>query len=133
MDHVLDASAIVALLEGEEGGDKVRNLISDPAELCYAHAVNLAEVHYHIWRRVDEQAADQAIAQLISDGVLVREDMDDVFWKSISRLKVGGNISIADCVCIALAQRLNAEILTTHHREFDPLVPRGICPITFIR
>jgi hypothetical protein len=27
----------------------------------------------------------------------------------------------------------NGEVITADHREFDPLVPLGLCPIRFIR
>jgi predicted nucleic acid-binding protein len=133
LDYVLDSGAIIAYFDGEPGGDMVANLLADPSHVCYCHAVNLAEVHYHFWRTADEAAADKVMETLRIDGLITREDMDESFWKAISRLKVNGNISIADCFCIALAQRLSAEVVTTDHREFDPLVPLGLCPITFIR
>lgn len=42
-------------------------------------------------------------------------------------------ISIADCFCIALTQRLNGEVVTCDHHEFDAIVPLNLCPIQFIR
>jgi len=133
LDHVLDAGAIIAHLEGEAGGEQVEELMFDPAERCLVHSVNIVEVHYHVTRLAGEPAAAQAISELVSNGVIIRSDLDEAFWESVSRLKVKGNISIADCFCIALAQRLSAEVVTTDHRDFDPLVPLGLCRITFIR
>ena len=124
---------MIAYLEAETGGDIVRGLLEDVDARCYAHAVNVAEVHYHVMRRSDEVTADASIETLIADGIVVREDMDTAFWKSISRLKARGRLSIADCFCIALAQRLSGEVVTTDHHEFDVLVPLGLCPIRFIR
>ena len=51
MNHALDACAILAYLRGETGGEKVAALLSDPAENCYAHTVNLIEVYYDFVRR----------------------------------------------------------------------------------
>ncbi len=133
MDHVLDAGAIIAHLEGQAGGDQVEKLLFDPAEQCLIHAVNIIEVHYHVSRLTDEAKADETIAELVSNGVIIRADLDGPFWKAVSQLKTRGSISLADCFCLALAQRLGAELLTTDHREFEPLVPLGLCPITFIR
>ncbi len=124
---------MIAYLEAERGGDVVKDMLDSPDDSCYAHAVNMAEVHYHVQRRSDEATADKAIDTLIADGVTICEDMDMAFWKSISRLKARGSLSIADCFCIALALRLEGEIVTTDHHEFDALVPLGLCPIQFIR
>ena len=133
MDYVLDAGAAIAYLDAEPGGEVVGSLLLDPANVCFIHSVNLLEAHYHVWRKLDEAAADSVAEILKADGVTIREDMDESFWKSVSWLKVNGNIALADCFCVALAIRLEAEVLTADHRDFDPLVPLGLCPITFIR
>jgi predicted nucleic acid-binding protein len=65
--------------------------------------------------------------------VVERNDIDSLFWRSVGQLKASGRISLADCFCIALAQRVAGEVVTSDHHEFDPLVPRGLCPIRFIR
>jgi PIN domain nuclease of toxin-antitoxin system len=130
---ILDAGPMIAYLNGESGAPVVAALLSDANTVCYAHAVNMAEVYYHFLRIADEPTADQALADLAADGVIVREDMDVAFWKSIAKLKARGRISIADCFCIALASRLGGEVVTTDHHEFDPLVPLGIVAIHFIR
>lgn len=124
---------MIAYLEAEAGGDVVRDILEDADAACYAHAVNMAEVHYHVLRRSDETTADKAIDTLVGDGITICENMDMTFWKSISRLKARGSLSIADCFCIALAQRLGGEIVTTDHHEFEALVPLALCPIRFIR
>jgi PIN domain nuclease of toxin-antitoxin system len=133
MTSILDAGAMIAYLQGENGAETVRRILSDRSTAVMAHAINIAEVHYYFARISDEQTADQAVADLRTDGVLVRSDMDDAFWRDIACLKRRGRISIADCCCIALARRENAEAVTTDHHEFDPLVPLDLCSILFIR
>lgn len=133
MIHVLDASAIIAYLRNEPGEDIVTRLLLNPSEPCYAHAINLCEVYYDFIRRTDEPTARQAIKDLIADGVRERRDFSRKFWQRVGQLKARGGISLADCFCIALAQELSGEVVTSDHKEFDPLVPRGICPIRFIR
>jgi predicted nucleic acid-binding protein len=131
--HILDASALVALANGEPGGAVVDGLLHDPDALCYAHAVNLCEVFYGILRATDETTARQLIRDLYTAGVIERRDLSARFWFRVGRLKARGGISIADCFGIALAQVLGGEIVTSDHHEFDPLVPLGIVPIRFIR
>jgi PIN domain nuclease of toxin-antitoxin system len=130
---VLDASAMLAYLRGENGASIVVTLLNNPEETCYAHAVNLCEVYYDFLRRTDEYIARQAIADLIADGVNERRDMNGRFWRKVGQHKARGRISLADCFCIALAQDLSAELVTTDHHEFDPLLPLGLCLISFIR
>jgi PIN domain nuclease of toxin-antitoxin system len=133
LNHIVDACAMLAYLKGEDGAHVVDALLLDPAERCFAHSVNLCEVYYYFLRRSDEKTARQAVADLYADGVIERKDMSRRFWQRVGEHKARGRISLADCFCIALAQHLSAELVTTDHHEFDPLVPLGLCPIHFIR
>lgn len=133
MNHTLDACAMLAYLQSESGYQVVKALLDSPTENCYAHVINLIEVYYNFLRLADEQTAENAINDLIADGVVVCYDMDADFWKRVAKLKGRGRISIADCFCIALAQRLGGAVVTTDHHEFDALVPLNIVPINFIR
>jgi predicted nucleic acid-binding protein len=131
--NVLDTSAMLAYVNGEVGGDVVDALLRDPNAVCYAHAVNLCEAYYLALRASDECTARQLIADLYADGVIPRRDMSREFWFSVGRLKSRGSISLADCFGVALAQHHSGQVVTADHKEFDPLVPLGICPILFIR
>lgn len=134
MIYVLDSGAMIAYLRNESGGPVVDRILTDTAHLCYAHAVNLCEVYYDFLRSSNESDARGAMSDLFAAGVLPREDMDAALWQTAGHLKVDpGKISLADCFCLALAQRLGGIVLSTDHHEFDPLVPLGICTIQFIR
>jgi PIN domain nuclease of toxin-antitoxin system len=69
MNHVLDACAMLAYLRGENGAAVVASSLSNPTIICYAHAINLAEVYYDFMRQGNEQIARQAIAVLVADGL----------------------------------------------------------------
>ena len=133
MAAVLDACAMIAYLRGEPGADVVASILSNPANVCYAHAVNLAEVYYYFLNMADQTRAENAIRDLATDYVHFRDDMDPTFWKSVASLKAAHGIALGDCFCLALAQRIGGEIVTSDHGEFDPLVSLGLCPINFIR
>ena len=133
MNYALDASAMVAYLEGEPGANVVAALLSDPKAVCYAHSINLCEVFYQALRRSSLKDAQAAIAILFADGVIERSDMNRHFWERVGTHKSRGGISLPDCFCITLAQELSGEAVTSDHGEFDPLVPLGIVPIKFIR
>jgi predicted nucleic acid-binding protein len=129
----LDTSAMVAYVNNEPGGVVVETLLDGPDAACFAHAVNFCEVYYGVLRATDERTARRVISDLRAAGVVERRDMSRRFWFAVGRLKSRGGIALADCFCVALAQHLGAQAVTADHREFDPLVPLGICPILFIR
>lgn len=138
LTSVLDACALIAFLQDESRADVVEDALSDPNRAAAVHAFNLCEVYYHFWRQAEsaapgtgQTAAERAEAQIMLAGVRVRSDLDTAFWKEAARLKAAHRISLADCVCIALAARLNAEIFTSDHHEFDPLA--ALFPVVFIR
>src|SRR4051812_45360188 len=116
---------MLAYLTGEDGAVVVDELLGDPAHDCYAHSLNLCEVYYDFVRRADAATADQAVADLKAAGVVERSDLDPEFWRAAGDLKATGRISLADCLCVALAQRLDAHLVTSDHHEFDALVPRN--------
>ena len=134
MIYALDGSALLAFLYDEPGAAMVEGLLLDAGNTCFAHAVNLCEVFYDYYRAGGEVQAQNALARLLAASVLPRADLDPAFWQQVGRHKAMYRpIAIADCFCIALAQRLGGEVVTSDHREFDPLVPLGLCPIRFIR
>ncbi|HEU0012178.1 MAG TPA: PIN domain-containing protein [Longimicrobium sp.] len=134
MIYILDASALIAYLNGETGSDVVEGLLETPGNTCFAHALNLCEVYYDAYRRSGEAVAERVIADLAADGVIERGDLDPAFWREVGKLKSRvGRISLADACGIALAQRNAAEFVSSDHHELDRIASTSICPILFIR
>lgn len=133
MIYVLDACAMIALLRREQGEDVVWAHLSDPNNTCFAHAINLCEVYYDFHRDAGETAAENAIEDLKALKVVERGDFDEAFWKDAGKLKARGKVSLADCLAIALTNRLGGVLLTSDHHELDAVAAAGVCSITFIR
>ena len=132
MAVILDACAMIAFLRDESGAEKVEDYFRD--EKCLAHAVNVCEVYYDFLRVADEASAKEAVSDMVSLGLEIKEDMDQSFWQEVGRLKaVIKRISLADCFAIALAERFGAPVVTTDHHEFDPIAKMDLCQIVFIR
>lgn len=133
MNLVLDASALIAYLEDEPGAELVEGLLSSLTDVSFVHSINLCEVYYGARREHGEQAAQAAIAELRKTGLSMREDMDEDLWKDAGRFKADyRRISLADCVCAALARRLGGEVVTAD-RDYEPLKDAGVCQVRFIR
>jgi predicted nucleic acid-binding protein len=132
--YVLDGSAMIAYLRREPGWDVVANLLVAGGNTLFAHAVNLCEVYYDAVRTHSEARARTLISDLLAFQIIPREDMDPAFWQDAGRHKASyRRISLADCFCLALARRVAGELVTSDHREFDPIAPLGLCRVSFIR
>lgn len=107
MTSVLDASAILAFLLGENGADAVEGALAEDPR---CGAANWSEVAQRVLSAGRDW--DQARALLASYGVrvepLVREDAE---WAA-RRWRRGEGLSLADRLCLALGERLDANVLT---------------------
>ncbi len=133
MRYVLDASAVIAFLWGEEGADMVEQSLDAGRNHCFMHAVNVCEVYYDMVLRAEESKALEIIERL-KKLISVRVDMDEPFWQQAGSFKASiRRISLADCFCLSLSTRLKAVVLTSDHHEFDRVVSRHGEHIKFIR
>lgn len=130
---VLDASAMLAYLRAEPGGDMVRDFLEDADVPIYAHTINLCEVFYDFVRTDDVIMARSIMRILKADGVAERADIDRALWEDAATLKAGHKMSLADAFGVALTRRLNADFVTADHHELDAVAAAGLCEVTFIR
>jgi PIN domain nuclease of toxin-antitoxin system len=130
---VLDACAIIAFLQDENGADLVES--ASNGESCLAHAVNLCEVYKDCLSRGNSRkVADELLYDLASIGLETLTDMDEEFWKQAAVLKAEvRQVSYADCFALATARRVNGVLFTSDHHEFDQIAARGDYSIRFFR
>jgi predicted nucleic acid-binding protein len=133
MAYVLDACAMIAFLRGEPGAEVVEGLLIERPSRCHAHAINLCEVYYDFLRASDGPTALRAVQDLMTAGVLVREDLAPALWQAAGRFKARHRVSLADAFALALAEAEGAELVTSDHHEFDPLVATQPVRFRFIR
>jgi predicted nucleic acid-binding protein len=101
---------------------------------CVVHVLNICEVYYDCLRRGSTAQADELLDDLSSIGLITRDDIDASLWKTAEGFKANiRRVSLAHCFAIAMTKRLNAELMTSDHHEFDAIDAQGICPINFIR
>lgn len=134
MTYILDASAMIAWLRGEQGADVVDSILLDPSHRCLAHSINLCEVYYDAYRHGGQSIAQSTLRDLESAGIVAREEMSPAFWQAAGALKaMRRRISLADCFAVTLARLEGATFLTSDHHEFDAFAAEGHYQITFIR
>lgn len=113
MTTVLDASALLAFLQGEPGADVVETAM-EHSPVC--SAANWSEIAQKI--HAADRDWDLVKALLMSYGLRVEPVTPADAELAARRWRRGEGRSLADRLCLALGERLDAQILTadTHWR-----------------
>jgi predicted nucleic acid-binding protein len=135
--YVLDASALIAFLTAEEGSILVATLLAQARkgeiELHLA-AINLLEVYYdYLKRGASKKEATEFLDSLYHLPLSVIDRLDRPWLEQAAMLKVTFNISVADSLGLALAQQLQASLVTADHHEFDAIEAAGVARFHWIR
>lgn len=108
MTSVLDASALLAFVQGESGADRVESLLMGTA---HCSSVNWSETA----QKVKAAGGDWPIAAalLLSYGLRVEPATIDDGERAADLWRRGSGLSLADRFCLALGERLAATTWTT--------------------
>jgi ribonuclease VapC len=104
---VVDASALLAFVQDEGGADAVESALADNVR---CGAANWSEVA----QKVLAADRDWALVRALLISYEVRVDpvsIDDAEWAA-RRWKRGEGLSLADRLCLALAERVDTDVLT---------------------
>jgi len=122
MRYIIDACALLAFLNDEEGADKVEDLliqsVTDDVSVSMS-IVNLLEVYYGELR---DKGSD--IAQIVLDmvqhySIKIINTISGQVFQEAARLKAVYRISLADCIGIATATELSGQFVTSDHHELE--------------
>ena len=120
--YVLDACALIALLNREDGGESVREIIEQAkigSSEVYMSIVNLFEVYYGMLRIYDEEVAESLILMVEASPIKVIATITREVLKEAGRLKVAYKMSVADSIAVAEASVSNGILVTSDHHELD--------------
>lgn len=105
--NVFDASALLALLQGERGAARVEQALQDGGA---CGAANWSEIAQKV--RAHGRNWDLSRSLLVSYGIEVEPvTVTDAEWAA-RRWSPGEGLALADRLCMALGDRLDAEIWT---------------------
>ncbi|MCL2765575.1 MAG: PIN domain-containing protein [Treponema sp.] len=136
MNYVLDACALIAFLDDEEGADIIEDLLDKSAAgdvSVYMSIVNLLEVYY-----AELQAKGSAIAQIVLDmvnnySIKIVNTISEQIFKEAARLKTTFKMSLGDCIGIATAIELSGQFVTSDHHEINPVAAKETNLILWFR
>ena len=102
--YVLDACALIALLQEEQGADMVAATINaanyGDAKIIM-NKINLLEVYYDAYRSRGKEQADLMLAEFKKLPVDIVSEITDVIFYEAGRLKALYKISLADSFALA--------------------------------
>ena len=131
--YVLDACALIALFNGEEGKTVLERVFVSGQPIRIA-AVNVLEVAYDAVRRQkDTQAAKEVLDCVEKLGVDIVWTMTSAVLLRAAEFKSQGRISLADSIALALALDSGAKLVAADHHEFDAFEQAGLGIFEWIR
>jgi len=111
---VLDANAVVDLLQDRGGADRVEKLIRQAGEghiQLLISIINWGEVYYVVWRNRGLAAAERVLQQIAELPIQVI-NTDSELTKLAASFRVKYKLPYADCFAAALAQQRKASLAT---------------------
>jgi ribonuclease VapC len=113
MLHVMDASALLAMMQGEKGGDLVNALIEEHE--CVASSVNIAEVGARmVDKGLDPAHLKRTLKEL--DVQTIDFDLEQALLCSGLRASTkSAGLSLGDRACLALTQLMDGCAVTADH------------------
>jgi predicted nucleic acid-binding protein len=134
--YVIDACALIAYLFDEEGSDLFESLLvqarNNEIEMVM-HVINLGEVYYDVVKRNDITTAQETYQDVKQLPIRFDDRISDQLVYNAGEMKATYRISYADAFAVAQANLLNAELVTTDHKEFEPLEQAGVVKIKWLR
>jgi predicted nucleic acid-binding protein len=136
MKYVLDACALIAYYNEEEGIDKVKNALSEAISGdsdVLIHRVNLFETYYDLLRTFGEDMTSKVMDSFENAPITVIDTITDELMREAARFKIAFKISVADAFALATARLENATLITADHHEFDLIDKAGELEFLWIR
>jgi PIN domain nuclease of toxin-antitoxin system len=138
MKYVLDACALLAFLNKEDGWDKVKDLLIEAIDTgeveIYMSIVNLLEVYYDRLRLDDNEKLSEFLAWAFASPIKIIDTVSRSELDKAARLKaVYKRISLADAIGIATSKSLGAAFVTSDHHELDIVEQQESISLLWIR
>jgi predicted nucleic acid-binding protein len=136
MIYMLDACALIAFLDKEEGFEKVEDVLyrSKTGEhSLYMHRINLIEVYYGYIRDKGVKNADAYMEPVGDYPVNIISDISDFVYRRAAFIKGTYHIALGDSIACAAAMSLAAILVTADHGDLEKIQDQEKLPMYWIR
>jgi len=135
-EYLMDACALLALFNLEEGWKVVQNLIIRAKRKkirLRISIVNLVEVYYDLIREAGPERTQEVFKRVARLPITVIDRISPEVAREAARLKSEAGMSLADTFLVATALCTGTTVVTCDHTELDPIDEQGIVPFYWIR
>jgi len=131
--HVLDACALIAYFNDEDGAAVIEGIFSSNKE-TFMSVINLYEVCYDAARTSGHEHSVVEILETVRQlPIVIVWEINDELLQAAARFKVRYKISLADSFALGLADVLDASVVSADHHEFEPVVKAGEVSVLWFR
>jgi len=128
MTYVLDACALVALINGEEGAQAVDNLFQQAVKgeiKVYMSIINLLEVCYGFIGDIGVTKTQEIMKKIDETPLVIISTISQQTYHEAARIKgTHRKLSLADSVGIATAAEFDGTFVTSDHHELDAIASK---------
>lgn len=135
-EYVIDACALIAYLDDEDGAAVVEELFRDAessGEDILLHEINLLEVYYGAHRAGGLELAEDVLETVQALPLHVVKGLGDETLREAGRLKATYRVSLADSIAAAEARVRGCALVSADHHELDVLDYRKELKFLWIR
>jgi predicted nucleic acid-binding protein len=122
MNYILDACALIALLNEEEGQDIIDDLFYQATARSITlsmSVINLIEVLYNYYRDDGPDRVSEILVKMDSTSLKIVHTISPTVFHEAYRLKGTYKMSLADAIGLATAKELSATFVTSDHSELE--------------
>ena len=115
MDYVLDACAVIALLNDEGGADTVAELITHAGvgtDRLFMSGIQVLEVYYDRIYIKGRDYAETVLESLYASPIIILSDISRDIIQEAGRFKTSYSMSLGDTFAAASAKKLSAALVT---------------------
>lgn len=134
--YVLDACALLALINNEEGADSVEAVLREALDgkvEVYMNKINVYEIYYGIYRVEGKNKADETYKLIQRQPINIINSFEDDVFEEAAKLKSKYKMSLADSIALGKTVFRNAFLLSSDHHEFDLVEQHEEIRICWIR
>jgi predicted nucleic acid-binding protein len=136
LNYTLDACALLAFLDDEEGADVVAELFqrAENGEIAiFMSIVNLIEVYYGRIRKKSPDKVAQFLQAMNYFPITVIDTISPPVYHEAARLKGAHKMALGDAIGLAAAKSLDAAFVTSDHNELDAVEQKETLNFLWIR
>jgi len=121
---ILDACALIALLAGENGAEKVRDIIQDAVDekaTVKINQINLLEVYYYIINIYGQSKANEILRTIRKFPIEVIIGLENNTFNEAGRIKSTYKIPLGDSIVVAECIIRKGILVTSDHSDLEKI------------